>query len=56
MFRNVDSTDDHQTLSVRDAFVRSVNLPFIRIMRDIVHYYMYRLPAAYTCYEGIRQR
>ncbi len=44
MFRNVDSTDDDQTLSVRDAFVRSVNLPFIRIMRDIVHYYMCRLP------------
>ena len=46
LFRNVDSTDDHETLSVRDAFVRSVNLPFIRIMRDIVHYYVYRLPGS----------
>ncbi len=44
MFRNVDTTDDGQTLSVRDAFIRSVNLPFIRIMRDIVHYHLYRLP------------
>ena len=43
-FRNVDSTDDHQAISVRDAFIRSVNLPFIRIMRDIVRYYACRLP------------
>jgi len=46
MFRNVDTTDDQQALSVHDAFVRSVNLPFIRIMRDIVHYYVYRLPGS----------
>ena len=46
MFRNVDTTDDHQILSVREAFVRSVNLPFIRIMRDVVHYYVYRLPGS----------
>lgn len=46
MFRNVDSTDDHETVSVRDAFVRSVNLPFIRIMRDIVRYYVHRLPGS----------
>jgi len=43
-FRNLDTTDDQQAFSVRDAFVQSVNLPFIRIMRDIVHYYVYRLP------------
>ena len=43
-FRNVDTTDDHQAISVRDAFIRSVNLPFIRIMRDIVRYYACRLP------------
>jgi len=52
MFRNVDSTDDHATVSVRDAFVRSVNLPFIRIMRDIVHYYMYRLPGSVYLLRG----
>jgi len=43
-FRNANTTSDQQALSVRDAFVRSVNLPFIRIMRDIVRYYAYRLP------------
>jgi membrane peptidoglycan carboxypeptidase len=45
-FRNANTTSDQQALSVRDAFIRSVNLPFIRIMRDIVHYYVYRLPGA----------
>lgn len=43
-FRNASTSNDQQALSVRDAFIRSVNLPFIRIMRDIVHYYVYRLP------------
>src|SRR4029077_884720 len=43
-FRTVDTADDQQAISVRDAFIRSVNLPFIRIMRDILHYYVYRLP------------
>jgi len=52
MFRNIDSIDDHETLSVRDAFVRSVNLPFIRIMRDIVHYYVYRLPGSVYLLRG----
>src|SRR6185503_4849053 len=52
MFRNVDSADDHETVSVRDAFVRSVNLPFIRIMRDIVHYYVYRLPGSVYLLRG----
>jgi membrane peptidoglycan carboxypeptidase len=45
-FQNADTTDDQQAPSVREAFVRSVNLPFIRIMRDIVHYYLYRLPGS----------
>jgi len=54
MFRNVDSTDDHETVSVRDAFVRSVNLPFIRIMRDIVHYYVSRLPGSVYLLRGHR--
>jgi membrane peptidoglycan carboxypeptidase len=45
-FRNSDTSDDQRAPSVREAFVRSVNLPFIRIMRDIVHYYLYRLPGS----------
>ena len=33
-------------MTVRDAFHRSVNLVFIRVMRDIVYYYRYRAPGA----------
>ena len=53
-FRNVDSTDDHRTVSVREAFIRSVNLPFIRIMRDITHYYLYRSPGSMHLMLGRR--
>lgn len=45
-FHNFDRSDDSRTLSVREGFRRSVNLVFIRLMRDIVHYYMYRTPGA----------
>lgn len=54
MFRNVDSSDDHQIFSVREAFIRSVNLPFIRIMRDITHYYLYRSPGSMHLMLGRR--
>ena len=43
-FRNIDTTSDRRAFSVRDAFIQSVNLPFIRIMRDIVRYHVYRAP------------
>jgi len=42
-FSNFDSTDDRREMSVREAFQKSVNLAFIRLMRDIEHYYMYRV-------------
>lgn len=43
-FRNFDSADDARQVSVREAFERSVNLVFIRLMRDIERYYMCRPP------------
>lgn len=51
-FRNADTTQNQRTFSVRDAFVGSVNLPFIRIMRDIVHYHLYRLPGSAYLMRG----
>ncbi|MGF1613372.1 MAG: transglycosylase domain-containing protein [Gammaproteobacteria bacterium] len=45
-FRNFDRTHDSQMLSVAEAFRHSVNLVFIRMMRDIVHYYQYRIPGS----------
>ncbi|SMF23431.1 transglycosylase domain-containing protein [Pseudogulbenkiania subflava] len=39
-FENFDKADNFRTLTVREAVRRSVNLVFIRLMRDVVHYYM----------------
>jgi len=39
VFRNFERSDDGKVLSVGDGFRQSVNLVFIRLMRDIVHYY-----------------
>ncbi len=44
VFHNFDDADDHRILSVAEAFRRSVNLVFIRMMRDLVQHYGYRDP------------
>jgi len=43
-FVNFDDKDDNTIFSVRDAMRNSINLVFIRIMRDIIHYYTYQIP------------
>ncbi|MEA2624709.1 MAG: hypothetical protein QOD06_754 [Candidatus Binatota bacterium] len=43
-FRNFDERDDARVFTVREAFVRSNNLVFIRLMRDLVRYHQTRLP------------
>lgn len=45
-FQNYDRSDNSRILSVREGFRKSVNLVFIRLMRDIVRYYMYRVPSS----------
>ncbi len=40
-FQNFDAGDNGQFPTVRDAFHRSVNLVFIRLMRDLVHHFMF---------------
>jgi membrane peptidoglycan carboxypeptidase len=44
VFSNFDPKDDHRVLTVREAFQRSVNLVFIRVMRDLVGYELSRGP------------
>lgn len=39
-FTNFESSDNDQILTVHKAFQHSVNLVFVRLMRDIVHYEM----------------
>lgn len=45
-FANFSEEDDHKVLSVREAFINSVNLVFVRLMRDIVQHYLYRVPGS----------
>lgn len=42
-FHNFKREDDGQVMSVREATRNSVNLVFIRIMRDIARYYMFNM-------------
>ncbi|MDO8892229.1 MAG: transglycosylase domain-containing protein [Sulfurimicrobium sp.] len=42
-FHNFKRDDDGQVMSVRDATRNSVNLVFIRLMRDIERYYMFNM-------------
>jgi membrane peptidoglycan carboxypeptidase len=41
-FENFEPEDNHRTMTVREALTRSVNLVFIRLMRDVVHHVMAR--------------
>ena len=43
-FRNFDATHEGQMLTVTEAFRHSVNLPFIRLMRDVVYHYAVNMP------------
>ena len=43
-FGNFDSQDDGRVFSLREAFQRSSNLVFIRLMRDLVKFHQARLP------------
>lgn len=41
-FENFEPADNHRTMNVREALTRSVNLVFIRLMRDVVLHVMAR--------------
>jgi membrane peptidoglycan carboxypeptidase len=45
-FANFDEAHDERVMSVREAFRHSVNLVFVRLMRDVVAYYMFRVPGS----------
>jgi membrane peptidoglycan carboxypeptidase len=44
VFQNFEPEHDVRIMTVRDGFRNSVNLVFIRLMRDVVTYYLYRAP------------
>ena len=41
-FSNFNRKDNYKIMSVQKALHNSVNLVFVRLMRDIVHYYMFQ--------------
>jgi membrane peptidoglycan carboxypeptidase len=43
-FVNFDRRHDGAVVSVSEAFRESINLPMVRLMRDVVAYYMFRSP------------
>jgi len=43
-FANFEKSENGKIYSVRDATVHSVNLSYVRLMRDLVRYYQSRLP------------
>jgi membrane peptidoglycan carboxypeptidase len=43
-FHNFDKADNSRKLTIRQATVRSTNLVFIRLMRDLVRFHAARLP------------
>jgi membrane peptidoglycan carboxypeptidase len=45
-FGNFSKLDDHRILTVREALQNSTNLVFVRMMRDVVRYYMFQLPGS----------
>lgn len=45
-FSNFKREDNHRTLSVREGLRHSVNLVFVRLLRDVVHHYMFQVPGS----------
>lgn len=43
-FNNFDKKDNGRIVTVREATAYSINLPYVRLMRDLVRYYEARLP------------
>ena len=46
VFANFEHSEDNRMMTVREGFEQSVNLVFIRLMRDIEGYYKWRVPGA----------
>ncbi|HTB18833.1 MAG TPA: transglycosylase domain-containing protein [Bryobacteraceae bacterium] len=46
VFENFEKSENYENFTVASGFQNSVNLVFIRLMRDIVNYYRYRVPGA----------
>ncbi|MEW5766720.1 MAG: transglycosylase domain-containing protein [bacterium] len=54
VFSNFDDKYDGRVITVREAFHNSVNLVFIRMMRDIVRYYIFQRQDIVRLFEDVK--
>lgn len=54
VFENFDDRFDSRIITVREALNNSVNLVFIRMMRDIVNHYVYQRPEISDLLEDVK--
>ncbi|MFP3747701.1 hypothetical protein SB816_32060, partial [Achromobacter sp. SIMBA_011] len=52
VFSNFEKSDNGRILTLHTAFEHSVNLVFVRLMRDIVHYEMLKAAGPSTSWLG----
>jgi membrane peptidoglycan carboxypeptidase len=45
-FNNFNDDDDARTPTVREAMQASINLPFVRVLREVVRHTMYQVPGS----------
>jgi membrane peptidoglycan carboxypeptidase len=45
-FSNFNADDNQRTPTVREAMQASINLPFVRVMREVVRHTMYQVPGS----------
>ena len=45
-FENFEKSENYRYYTVREGLRYSVNLVYVRLMRDIVHFYMYQVPGS----------
>jgi membrane peptidoglycan carboxypeptidase len=45
-FGNFNKKDDGRFMTLREGMRHSVNLVFVRLLRDVVHYYMFQTPGS----------
>lgn len=54
-FENFKKEDNGKTLTMRDSLIHSINLPFVRLMRDLSRYYANRIGAKLGGTKGDRR-
>ena len=52
VFENFNSKDNNTRPTIRHALINSINLPFVRLMRDISRYYAHRIERNFVTKEN----